>query len=307
MITFDNIEKFSKRYHCYNYFLRFFHDHLYYRKYYVINKENVPPKGEPVMVIANHQNGLMDALAILYLFEDDRQPVFIARGDIFKKDWIAKILRFLKILPTFRNRDGGVGDIKRNNITFEHAARILRKGGTLVMFPEAGHQAGHFMSTFKKGFPRIAFAAEEENDFKLGLKILPLNIHYSDYFNCRSKLMVTVGKPFTFQEFFEQYTTDPNLAYLALNEKARAAVKALTPDIEFPEYYPEMELLRQMLCKPRLKAKGIDPDYFPNQKPEEVILIQELTEMKENDSENFLRLMNITKEYRQGLEQYNLR
>ncbi|HNW68701.1 MAG TPA: 1-acyl-sn-glycerol-3-phosphate acyltransferase, partial [Bacteroidales bacterium] len=107
MISFENIGRYDKGYHLLNLYLRFTHNKLYYKKVQIIGRENIPPRGTPTLVIGNHQNALMDALAILYLFDDYRQPVFIARGDIFKKsNTIAKILRFLKIMPTFRTRDG---------------------------------------------------------------------------------------------------------------------------------------------------------------------------------------------------------
>lgn len=107
MISFDKINEFDRLYHVWNHYFRWAHNKLYYKQIQIIGYENLPPKGYPVFVISNHLNALMDPLAILYLFKDKRQPVFIARGDIFKKsDFIAKILRFLKILPTFRSRDG---------------------------------------------------------------------------------------------------------------------------------------------------------------------------------------------------------
>lgn len=298
MISFDNIDKFSRRYDIYMRYLCFAHNYIYYRNFYVINQENMPPKGQPTIVIANHQNGLMDALAILHtMYKDRRQPVFIARGDIFKKNGVARILRFLKIMPTFRTRDGGVQDIKSNLAIFNRAARVLRKGGTLVIFPEAAHQHGHYMSTFKKGFARIAFSAEELNDFQLGLQVLPLNIHYSNYFSFRSDLMVTIGKPFTFEELFDLYKENPNQAYLALNEKARARVKELTPDIDIPEYYNEIEALTQMMSRPLLKHKKLRANYLPNQKDAAMTIIADLKNFKEESPDDFVRLMDETREY----------
>ena len=106
MISFDKIDQYDWLYDLYMNYLCVAHNYIYYRHFYILNKENIPPKGQPTIVIANHQNGLMDALAILHtMFQDRRQPVFIARGDIFKKDGVARILRFLKIMPTFRSRD----------------------------------------------------------------------------------------------------------------------------------------------------------------------------------------------------------
>jgi 1-acyl-sn-glycerol-3-phosphate acyltransferase len=308
MIDFSHIGDFSRRYFVYNLYLKFFHNHLYYRKLYVVNRENIPAKGEPLLVIYNHQNGLNDPLSILYMFDDFRQPVFIARGDIFKKDRVAKILRFLKILPTFRTRDGGVSDIKYNMTSFSLAADVLNQGGTLVIAPEAQHQQGHYLGSFKKGFPRIAFAAEEKADFNLGLKILPVNIHYKDYYNARSEVVLTVGEPFSCAEFSENFKTDPNIAYALLNEKARARLKAITPDVEqYEEYYEEVDFLRQLWVKPRLEKKGLSTSYFPNYPAEEVALLQEISTMQAEQPERFTQLMQRTREYLNELQKLNLR
>lgn len=308
MIDFTHVGDFSWRYFCYNHYLKFFHNHLYYRKMHVINRGNIPAKGKPVLIIYNHQNGLSDPLNILYMFDDFRQPVFIARGDIFKKDRVAKILRFLKILPTFRSRDGGVSDIKYNMTSFNIAAQVLNNGGTLVIAPEAQHQQGHYLGSFKKGFPRIAFAAEEMADFKLDLQILPVNIHYKDYYNARSEVVLTVGEPFGCAEFAENFKTDPNIAYKLLNEKARARLKAITPDIEaHEEYYQEIDLLRCKWVKPRMEKKGLSASYFPNYPAEEVELLQEIADMQQQEPQRFMQLMGITHEYLDELQRLNLR
>ena len=270
MISFEDIDKHSWWYDLYMKYLCAAHNNVYYRNFYIVNRENIPPKGTPTFVIANHQNGMMDAMAILHtMYKDGRQPVFIARGDIFKKD--------LAI--------------------FNRAAKVLKKGGTLVIFPEAGHQHGHYMSTFKKGFSRIAFAAEEMNDFKLGVQILPLNIHYSNYFNFQSDLMVTCGKPFTYDEFFEMYKESPNQAYLALNEKARARVKEMTPDIDIPEYYNEIEALTHIMSEPLLKHKGLRPRFLPNQKDAAMTIIAAIRQMRDENPNGFTALMDDTRQY----------
>ena len=307
MISFENIDKYDWMYALYMNYLNIAHNHIYYRHFYILNQENIPKKGEPTIVIANHQNGVMDAMAILHtMSQDHRQPVFIARGDIFKKDGVAKILRFLKIMPTFRTRDGNRDDVRSNIALYERAARVLKDGGTIVIFPEATHQHGHFMNTFKKGFCRIAFSAEEINDFKLGVKVLPLNIHYSNYFNFRSDLMVTVGEPFTYEEFFDLYKEHPNDAYLALNEKARARVKEITPDIDIPEYYNEIEALTQMMSEPLLKHKGLKTSYLPNQKDAAMTIIANLKQFKDNEPDQFGILMQQTREYTTLLQQRGL-
>lgn len=307
MISFEDIDKPSLRYDILMKYLNVAHNHIYYRNFHILNPENIPPKGTPTLVIANHQNGMMDAMAILHtLYKDGRQPVFIARGDIFKKDTVAKILKSIKILPVFRNRDGGRDDVKKDLEIFNRAECVLKNGSTLVIFPEAGHQAGHFMSTFKKGFSRIAFGAEEMCDFKLGVQILPLNIHYSNYFNFRSDLMITCGKPFTYEEFFELYKSAPNKAYLALNEKARNRVKELTPDIDIPEYYDEIEMLTQMMSEPLVRYKGLKVRCLPNQKDAMMTIIDSLRQFRATKPEDFENLMLKTRNYSSLLQSTKL-
>ncbi|MBO4489485.1 MAG: 1-acyl-sn-glycerol-3-phosphate acyltransferase [Bacteroidales bacterium] len=307
MISFDDIDKYDWQYALYMRYLCLVHNRIYYRNFYILNQENIPPRGVPTLVIANHQNGLMDAMAILHtMFKDQRQPVFIARGDIFKKDRVAKILRFLKIMPTFRTRDGNVDDVRSNLGLFNRAAKVLCDGGTIVIFPEAAHQHGHYMSTFKKGFARIAFAAEEMKDYNLGVKVLPINIHYSNYFTFQSDLMVTIGEPFTFGEFLDMYKENHDTAYHALIDKARARVKELTPDIDIPEYYNEIESLTQMMSDPLLHAKKLRANYLPNQKDAAMTIIAKIKQFKENKPEEFERLMLQTREYQSLLQKTNL-
>ncbi len=307
MINFENINHFSRLYDILNRYLRFTHNHFYYKKFHIYGKENIPPKGVPTFIISNHQNGLMDALAILYLFSDRRQPVYIARGDIFKNQTIAKILRFLKIMPTFRSRDGNRKDIEQNNTSFGIAAQVLKDGGTLAIFPEAGHQAGHFLSSFKKGFPRIAFKAEEFANFELNLQIVPLNIHYSDYFNFRSELLVTVGKPFSFKEFFELYKTEPNQAYIALNEKSKKEIKSLSLDIEDKEHYEDYETLRTIFHTPLKELKKRDKQYLHTQLNEDITIVANINRLKEQDPSTFATLMQTASDYRNELKKLNLR
>ena len=77
--------------------------HLFYRKINVIGKEHIPTD-KPIIFAPNHQNALMDPLAMI--FSTPKQIVFLARGDIFKGNLLIRILTFLKILPVYRQHDG---------------------------------------------------------------------------------------------------------------------------------------------------------------------------------------------------------
>jgi len=169
MINFKNIGKHSYTWDVLMPYYRFVLRDVFFKECIIIGRENIPPPGTPVFVIANHQNSVNDALLIVSMFKDFRQPVSLARGDFFKNDLVAKILRFWRVMPTYRAKDGGTSDIKKNMETFQIASDILKNGGVIVMFPEAMHQQRRILGTFKKGVPRICFGAEEVADFVLFL------------------------------------------------------------------------------------------------------------------------------------------
>ena len=58
MISFENIDQPSWKYDLLMVYLRMAHNIVYYRKFRVDNPENIPQKGTPTLVIANHQNGM---------------------------------------------------------------------------------------------------------------------------------------------------------------------------------------------------------------------------------------------------------
>lgn len=303
MISFENIEKRSRLYAFLFNYMKFFHNYIFYEEIDVIGEENIPPQGEPCFTISNHQNGLMDPLAKLNMFPDKRQPVFIARGDIFKKDFVARLLKFTKVLPTYRTRDGDRNDIKKNNDTFHLAGHILSQGGTVILYPEAQHQHGRYLGPFKKGFPRICFSAVEQSDFKKNVKVLPVCIHYSHYERIKSKLLVVIGKPFTFEEFYDIYKTDPNLAYSKLNEKARSILKEMVIDIEDQEHYKEYDFLRTMIPKNRLSNEQSFQAVFQDEKK----TIAEIDQIKMEDHAKFELLMQKTRAYSLALQSNRFR
>lgn len=157
MISFEDINKRDWKYELLYRYVHVVHNYIFYHRYYVLHKERLL-KDEPLVVICNHQNGLSDALGVIFaLGKDPRRPVYIARADIFKREIAAKLLRFLKIMPAFRVRDTGVENLGENAAIFNKSARILLENGIVGLFPEAGHEDCHHLGTFKKDLPVLLF------------------------------------------------------------------------------------------------------------------------------------------------------
>ena len=301
MINFRNIGKHSYTWDILMPYYRFALRDIFFKECVITGRENIPPSGTPVFVIANHQNSVNDALLIVSMFKDFRQPVSLARGDFFKNDIVAKILRFWRVMPTYRAKDGRTSDIKKNMETFEIASGILKNGGVIVMFPEAMHQQRRILGSFKKGVPRICFGAEEVADFQLNLQILPVNLHYSKVQKFREKALIEIGKPFGISELLETYKNNPNEAYLQFNNKARTIFKTMVLDIEDADYYEEYNFLREMIRRFRINNNYKKYNYYDEFK-EEKRVISEIDALKANDVANFENLMKTTKTYSKSLK-----
>lgn len=230
---------------------------IYYRKFQVVGRENIPKdRKEGFLLICNHQNGLVDALSIIFAVAP-RLPVFLARGDIFKKDGIARILRFLRVMPAFRVRDAGYEGLGQNEAIFEQTVRLMHEGLVVAIFPEAGHQNHHYLGTFKKGFARMAFGYEEACDFAKDLKILPLGHHYLGYTGMQNDALFTIGKPFTFEEFYDIYREHPERGRYLLTAKARERVEGMILNIEDADNYEAVEQLCRMYVPVYEKKRGL--------------------------------------------------
>ena len=95
----------------------------YYGEYVVLGRENIPVNC-PVIFAPNHINAFMDAIAVHSIAPPKIPVIFLARADVFNNKTAVKILKFAKILPAFRMRDG-IENLGKNNETFEQCVEIL--------------------------------------------------------------------------------------------------------------------------------------------------------------------------------------
>jgi 1-acyl-sn-glycerol-3-phosphate acyltransferase len=204
--------------------------------------ENIP-ENTPVIFAPNHENALMDAMAVL--LAAPLQPTWLARADIFGNPIVNKILYFLKISPVYRIRDGK-DSLAKNDEVFDLSIRVLKNKKSLALFPEAMHNFKRQTIAHKKAVPRIAFMAEESEDFSLGIQIIPVGLYYSHYYNFNRELIVTFGKPIAVADFKEQYLENKNAAMMALRAEIHEQLVPLTLNIESKLHYDEYETLIEL-------------------------------------------------------------
>src|SRR5438105_13029376 len=84
----------------------------YYRRMQIKNSEILREKG-PMFIVMNHPNAFMDPITFAWYFHYPRTR-YMARGDAFKKGFAKSALGSMGIVPIFRLRDGGYGNMKQN-------------------------------------------------------------------------------------------------------------------------------------------------------------------------------------------------
>jgi 1-acyl-sn-glycerol-3-phosphate acyltransferase len=239
----NNIEKYSAGYALLKYTAGFWHNNVFYRKVIVLGRENINPEHHFIFA-PNHQNALMDALAVL--FTQKGHLIFLARADIFKKKTIAAILYFLKILPVYRIRDG-FSSLKGNDEIFTKTIDVLKNKNGLVILPEGDHAGFRRLRQLKKGICRVAFQADEATGFNLNIKIIPVGLEFSNYSRYRQVLTVVYGKPIEVSEFHELYKVSPERALNELRSRLSDEMKGNMVHIESEEDYEAIDELRAMI------------------------------------------------------------
>jgi 1-acyl-sn-glycerol-3-phosphate acyltransferase len=292
----ENIEKYSAGYSLLKTVAGFWHNNVFYRKVIVFGRENINPDNSNIFA-PNHQNALMDALAVLFTHKG--QPIFLARSDIFKRKPVAAFLYFLKILPVYRIRDG-FSTLKGNDEIFEKTVDVLRNKNGLVVLPEGDHAGYRRLRQLKKGICRIAFQADEATGFNLKIKIIPVALEFSNYTRFRQVLTVVYGKPIEVSEYFESYRKNPEIALNELRARLSDEMKHLMIHIESQEDYESIDELRSII-----NGKYSDSIKFPKIFRDRM-LIDKLNRLKESDEATYRKICDLSLRVKQGATDLNL-
>ena len=235
-------------------FLRFFVDwsvRSSFRKYQIEGIENLPEEGSIVIWASNHTNALMDPMVMLP--SNKIRKVFVARADIFKKNWAKRVLYFLRVMPIYRIRDG-IDAVKHNNECIEQATGVILDGVPFIIFPEATHRAKHSLLKLSKGIFHIAENAIEKSNGR-PVYIQPIGIEYSDYFRFHNNVLVRFGKPISVNRFLEEHSDETTP--VAMLQMRGLLTEALSNEIV---YIPDNEDYDAIWEYAKLKADN--PEYY---------------------------------------------
>ncbi|MBL0145524.1 MAG: 1-acyl-sn-glycerol-3-phosphate acyltransferase [Chitinophagaceae bacterium] len=167
-----------------------------------IDKPDVLNYNGPLLLACNHPNSFLDAIILCTLF---KKPIYsLARGDAFKKNWAANLLRQLNILPVYREREGAE-HLQKNYRTFDACIDIFKHNGIVLIFSEALCINEWHLRPLKKGTARLAVTAWQQN---IPLQILPIGINYSDFKSFGKHVIINTGEIIGKQNFAQSLQTD---------------------------------------------------------------------------------------------------
>lgn len=189
---------------------RFFFFFFSYLPYYPIRRVNKPDLSGTYIWACSHSNFLCDVIPAGY--EGERPTKFLAKSTLFRFP-IKGFIEYCGALPVARPHDSGAttkeNRLIQNKNTFKAAIAAMKQGWPIAIFPEGASLVlpGLFLP-LKPGVARLAFFAEEENQFALGVRIIPVGLEYGSRNKVASGLTIRYGKPLTLRDYKELFEKD---------------------------------------------------------------------------------------------------
>jgi 1-acyl-sn-glycerol-3-phosphate acyltransferase len=272
---------------------------LYYRQFKVKGFEKVPTD-KAVILAPNHQNAFMDAIVFLPSFGAIRQLSYLVRASIFGTKLGDAFLYRVNMMPVYRQIDG-VENLGKNDEIFENCVFLLENKRVLTLFPEGTHHIKNQMLPLKKGITRIAFSAEERNNFNLDIVIIPAGIFYTRLSKYGGNVLIQFGDPIKLKDYEKDYNENPNKAHNLVKTKLSKALSDLMIDIKNSHYYDCIKLC----CEMDANEKGIREveQEFLNSK-RVIASIDNLIQLNEDKA---ILLKSLSERYSEVITKYNLR
>lgn len=288
-------------------YLSFVNHPVYFRHIYTPGRERMPEGGTPVVLVSNHQNCLIDPLALVFILSD-RKPRFLARASVFQNPILDKVIRGLGALPTYRAKFDGVKGVAKNKGTLEEVAKSLSHGETVVLYPEGQHQRKRWLGAFSQAYLKMAFGAAEEAGFEREVYVMPTANHYSHYRLPREDMMILFGEPVALSPYYEEYKSDPRGVMSKVNDIVRGHIESMMLNIEDLDHYEAIDFLREGTFGREFAAEhSLRADYLPEKLESDKLLVRSLAAATERDGERMERLYKESKEVAREMRKMGLR
>lgn len=207
----------------------------------IVNKPEVLKSKGPLLFASNHPNSFLDGMILTTLLD---APLYsLARGDAFKKNWVNKLLRKLKLLPVYRTSEG-VENLEHNYTTFDACRETFKENGLVLIFSEGKCENEWHLRPLKKGTARLAITSWRQG---IPLTVLPTAFNYSSFRKFGKEIHLLFGEPLD-RDTILQHGSDGKL-FLAFNEQLNEQLKKVVYEIN-PEDKESVRKIFSIYKKP---------------------------------------------------------
>ncbi len=211
------------------------------RAYYrvTIAGARVPSEG-PVLLVANHNNSLVDPA--LVVVAADRSVRFLAKAPLFRDKLIGWLVRGVGSVPVYRQQDDPT-KVSQNLDSFRDVHAVLAAGDAVGIFPEGVSHSSSQLAPLKTGAARVAIGAGQRigRDFP----IVAMGLVFRDRDRFRSEAHVIIAEPFRWDDLLVKGVENRE-GVRTLTKRIEQMMRAVTLNLEQWEDEPLVRAAEQV-------------------------------------------------------------
>ena len=174
----------------------------------------------PVLLVLNHQNGLLDPLVATALLEPP--PRFLAKATLWQIWPLKPLLRLFNPIPVQRPQDSAEGRVsaEATRRTFESVHAAFGQGEMVALFPEGMSHGMADLAPLKTGAARLALSSP------IVPQLIPAGLVFGERTRFRHSVLLRLGAPIAYEDLRPRGLEAE--AVLELTRRIRAALYPLT-------------------------------------------------------------------------------
>jgi glycerol-3-phosphate O-acyltransferase / dihydroxyacetone phosphate acyltransferase len=227
---------------------------IFFRRIEVEGLEHLPAAG-PTVLVANHINGLVDALLLMATLP--RFPRFLGKSTLFRILPLWPFLKLAGVVPVYRASDGQ--STARNDGSFRTCRRLLAHGREVALFPEGISHDQSMLQPLKTGAARIALGATVDDQVP-DVVIVPVGLSYDAKARFRSRALVQAGTGQRAARWADAYGRDPHQAVRDMTAEMATRLRAVSPTYRSWRQASRLRQIAAIADRPADAVAGVDVD-----------------------------------------------